>query len=176
MQPRQKITGETPDMGAPLTAKPVYGDPALAAREQESREYVYTPPGQLPATLEHTDYTFRWLRFRLQGDTADPKNISKHRADGYHPVPYANAAEALVDPESVMASASGNIEVGDLMLARRPRWKTTARARYYDNRVAAEIRAVSQHAKGLVDPQYSGNISDNTSHHFGRDRNVSFQD
>lgn len=140
-------------------------DRANDAREKVARKYEYLPPGQLPQTVKSPDWTARWVRFRLK-NSDDPKNIGMHRRDGYVPVTYEQRAEVLLDPDSVLPSASGNIEIGDVMLCRRAAERSLARRNYYANLTSEQIRGAKHVAKKEEDARYPGTIEDNSTTSF----------
>lgn len=171
MDPRQRVT--TP----PVAAVPA--DRALDSREKTSRApYVYRPASQLPDLKEHPDWTARWVRFRIKAGADDPGNLSKQRRDGYEPVPFDQRYDVLVDGDSVFAAQSGNIEIGDLILCRRNRYKSEARKQYYENVTRQQLRGARHELKKAEHPKYPGTISDNSTTAFagGRAKQVEFGD
>ncbi len=162
MNPRERqiLTPPTRDV-APDTKPEI--------REQISRKYTpYRPPSQLPDRIVSPDWTLRWCRFRLKAGVDDPGNMSKHRRDGYEPVPYASRAEVLVEPDSVSPCASGNIEIGDLMLCRRATAISLARREHYQDLTKKQIRGAINKVKDQEHERYPGTIFDNSTHSFQR--------
>lgn len=161
MEPR-KLTSTGPDIGTTSPAGAIPEDRALANREEASRKYVYRPPGQTPDLKEHPDWTSRWVRFRIK-NTDDPKNIGTQRRDGYEPVAFERRAEVLVNPDCVYPSQSGNIEIGDVMLCRRARYKSQARKAHYQEVTSQQIRGVKNQVKNSEHERYPGTISDDST-------------
>jgi len=143
----------------------VPADRANEVREEVTRSYEYLPPGQLPNVRNSPDWTARWVRYRIR-NADDPKNISMQLRDGYTPVPYEHRAEVLVDPDSVSSSASGNIEIGDVVLCRRSAERSKARKQYYANKTLDAIRGAKNTAQKAVDQPRYGSISDDSETSF----------
>lgn len=143
----------------------VPADRASEAREQVAQRYEYLPPGQLPSVRNNPDWTVRWVRYLIK-NAADPKNISKQLRDGYIPVPYEHRAEVLVDPDSVSVSASGNIEIGDVVLCKRAIERSMARKQYYADKTMESIRGAKNSAQKAVDNRRYGSISDDSETSF----------
>ncbi len=159
----------------PVSAIPA--DRAHEVREQISRKYEYVPPGQLPLEKKNPDWTARWVRFRIK-NSDDQKNVGMQRRDGYVPVPFEHRAEVLVDPDSVLPSASGNIEIGDVMLCRRSAERSRARQKYFFDKTQAQIRGAKNQVKEAEHQRYPGTISDTstTSFEAPKSKVVEFQD
>jgi len=138
-------------------------DRAVESREQASRKpYVYRPPSQLPDVKDHPDWTARWIRFRIKAGVDDPGNLGRQRRDGYEPVSFERRAEVLEDPDSVYQSASGNIEIGDLILCRRDSYKSKGRKQYFENLTQQQIRGAKQEFQKQEDPRYPGTTEGKT--------------
>jgi hypothetical protein len=103
--------------------------------------------------------------------------MSKHRRDGYEPVPFASRAEVLIDPTSVSPCASGNIEIGDLILCRRATSISMGRREYYQDVTKKQIRGAINTVKNHEHEKYPGTIFENSMSAFERapQREVEFQ-
>jgi hypothetical protein len=159
----------------PVSGIPV--DRAQEARQATEEWSTYMPPGQLPLERKSPDFTARWVRFRLK-NADDPKNIGMMRRDGYVPVPYEHRAEVLMDPDSVLPSASGNIEIGDVVLCRRSAIKSKMRKDHYAQKTADQIRGAKNQVKKAEDKRYPNTIFDSseTSFEAKRTRTAEFAD
>jgi len=169
--PRNPIT-------PPVNAIP--GDRALNVREEESRKYVYRPPGQLPEVKKNPDWTHRWCRFRVKAGVDDPGNMGKHKRDGYEPAKYELRHDVLENPDAVFPDASGNIVIGDLVLCLRASYISKARKQYYEDLTKQQIRGAQQQvtkhqaAQG-IDPRH-GSVEDSSKATFQSGRTVDFSD
>ena len=169
--PRNPIT-------PPVNAIP--GDRALNAREEESRKYVYEPPGKLPKVKKSADWTHRWCRFRIKAGVDDPGNMGKHKRDGYEPVKFEQRFEVLEHPDTVFPDSSGNIVIGDLVLCLRHAYITQGRREYYEDLTKKQLRGAqqqaskNQHTQG-IDPRH-GRVEDSSRSTFQSGKAVDFSD
>ena len=113
---------------------------ARTSRDQDTRQttarVVYTPPSSLPEPIEHPDYVFRWVATHVLGQ-ADPSNVSKRNREGWEP------CRAEDHPEMKhLATTSGNIELGGLMLCKIAREIANARAEYYSDQAKRQMESV----------------------------------
>lgn len=109
-------------------------------RENNTREKaaraVYTPPSALPDPTPEPGYSFRWVATHVAGK-ADPSNVSKKMREFWEPVKAADHPELRL-----FGDASGNVEIGGLMLCKQPIEQTQARNEYYNNQSQSQMDAV----------------------------------
>ncbi len=156
-------------------------EPRETAAAAPRKPFVYRPPGELPETIKnHPDWTARWVRFRMSQGQSDPTNISKKMRDGFRFVPFEQRSEVLTDPDSVMQTAgSGNVEIGDVVLMRRPRYISAARSEYYAQVTRDQIRGAKNEVKKAEIPGKNyGSLSDDSTTSFAtpKGKEVAFGD
>lgn len=120
-------------------------------REQTSREkntrVVYVPPSALPDPTPEQGYTYRWIATHVFGQ-ADPSNVSKKIREGWEPV------KSVDHPElHTMATATGNVEMGGLMLCKIPTEMAEARAEYYTKQAEGQMISVDNNLMRQSDPR-----------------------
>ena len=115
-------------------------DRELETRERESRVRAYTPPQQLPDPIPQAGYSFRWVRTAMMGQS-DARNVSMSRREGYEPVKVEDhpEMEMALDDSS---KASGNVEIGGLMLCKIPPEILEGRQDYYERLTQQQINSV----------------------------------
>lgn len=115
-------------------------DRELETRERESRVRAYTPPQQLPDPIPQAGYSFRWVRTAMMGQS-DARNVSMSRREGYEPVKVEDhpEMEMALDDSS---KASGNVEIGGLMLCKIPTEILEGRQAYYERLTQQQINSV----------------------------------
>jgi len=115
-------------------------DRELETRERESRVRAYTPPQQLPDPIPQAGYSFRWVRTAMMGQS-DARNVSMSRREGYEPVKVEDhpEMEMALDDSS---KASGNVEIGGLMLCKIPTEILEGRQAYYERLNQQQINSV----------------------------------
>ncbi len=106
----------------------------IESRESEARE-EYTPASQLPEPTPQPGYEFRWIATHYMGQ-ANHQNVSRKTREGWEPV------KAEDHPELMLGSATGNVEIGGLMLCKIPTERVQARTRYYQDQAAKQVAAV----------------------------------
>ena len=110
-------------------------------REQESREknptrYVYKPPSSLPDPAPDPDYEFHWVAVAIAGQS-NHTNVSQRFRDHWVP------CKAVDHPElQVQANKEGNVEIGGLLLCKKPREMAEAREEYYDKKARNQMDSV----------------------------------
>lgn len=118
----------------------------LQTRENTARA-VYTPPSTLPVPTPQPGWSFRWIATSVLGESA-ASNVSKKAREGWEPV------RAEDHPElRLAASASGNVELGGLMLCKMPTDMVDARNEYYRNQAQAQSDSVDNHFLRNNDPR-----------------------
>lgn len=120
-------------------------------RAQETRENTtrveYTPPSNLPNPDPQPGVVFRWVATHVLG-VADPTNVSRKLRDGWEPV------KAEDHPElSLLGIKSGNVEVGGLMLCKKPEEQASARTRYYEELTKRQMDSVDNNFMQQNDPR-----------------------
>ena len=115
-------------------------DRELETRERETRIRAYTPPQQLPDPIPQAGYSFRWVRTAMMGQS-DARNVSMSRREGYEPVKVEDhrEMELALDDSS---KASGNVEIGGLMLCKIPTEILEGRQDYYERLTQQQINSV----------------------------------
>lgn len=118
----------------------------LETREKQSR-YVYKPSSTLPDPTPELGWAFRWIATHILGQ-ADPTNVSRKRRDGWEPVRSEDHPELMLSP-----TASGNVEIGGLMLCKMPEAKLAAMSDYYDNVSQQQSESVDNNFLRQNDPR-----------------------
>ena len=110
-------------------------------REQESREnnstrYVYKPASSLPDPTPDPDYEFYWIATAINGQD-NGTNVSQKFRDGWVPV------KAVDHPElQIQGNKDGNVEVGGLLLCKKPKEMAEARREYYEQKARNQMESV----------------------------------
>jgi hypothetical protein len=117
------------------------------SRDKSART-VYVPPSNLPDPTPDPDYTFRWVATHVLGQPL-ANNVSLQMRDGYEPV------KAVDHPEMALFgnNASGNVEIGGLMLCKAPRERIEARSEYYNKQAQNQMDSVDNHFMRNNDPR-----------------------
>ena len=110
-------------------------------REQETREktetrYVYRPPSSLPDPNPDPDYEFHWVATAIAGlDNAT--NVSQKFRDHWVP------CKAVDYPElQVNGNKDGNVEIGGLLLCKKPKEMADARREYFEQKAQKQMDSV----------------------------------
>ena len=110
-------------------------------REQETREktetrYVYRPPSSLPDPNPDPDYEFHWVATAIAGlDNAT--NVSQKFRDHWVP------CKAIDYPElQVNGNKDGNVEIGGLLLCKKPKEMADARREYFEQKAQKQMDSV----------------------------------
>jgi len=116
-----------------------------APREVENREFserpkTWAPPELLPEPDKQAGFEYRWIRVSMLNQ-ADPRNLSSKMREGWEPV------MAEEQPKyKLLASRDGqfkdNIEIGGLLLCKRPEEFGQQQAAYYAERTQQQAEAV----------------------------------
>jgi len=119
----------------------------LKTRDKSARS-VYVPPSNLPDPTPDPDYTFRWVATHVLGQPL-ANNVSLQMRDGYEPV------KAVDHPELALFgnNASGNVEIGGLMLCKAPKERVEARDEYYKKQAQNQMDSVDNHFMRNSDPR-----------------------
>ena len=118
----------------------------LETREKQTR-YVYKPSSALPDPTPEPGWAFRWIATHILGQS-DPTNVSRKRRDGWEPVRAEDHPELMLSP-----TASGNVEIGGLMLCKMPEAKLAAMSEYYDNVSKQQSESVDNNFLRQNDPR-----------------------
>jgi hypothetical protein len=119
----------------------------LVSREKTAR-YVYKPSSALPDPTPEPGYAFRWIATHILGQ-ADPTNVSRKMRDGWEPVKAADHPELMIQGNA----ATGNVEVGGLMLCKIAEERLTAMTEYYDNVSQQQSESVDNNFLRQNDPR-----------------------
>jgi hypothetical protein len=111
----------------------------LVSREKTQR-FEYKPPSTLPDPAPQAGWAFRWVATHVLG-TADPRNTSQKFREGWVPVKAEDHPEIAV-PGAV--NASGNIEIGGLVLCKISAEIARARDEYYARQTADQTESVDR--------------------------------
>ena len=109
-------------------------------REFDERPKQWAPPELLPEPDKQAGFEYRWIRVSMLNQ-ADPRNLSSKMREGWEPV----AAEE--QPKyKLLASRDGqfkdNIEIGGLLLCKRPEEFGVQQAAYYAKMTQDQADAV----------------------------------
>ena len=117
------------------------------SRDKSART-VYVPPSNLPDPTPDPDYEFRWVATHVLGQPL-ANNVSLQMRDGYEPV------KAVDHPELALFgnNASGNVEIGGLMLCKAPKERIQARSEYYNKQAQNQMDSVDNHFMRNNDPR-----------------------
>lgn len=125
-------------------------DRALQTRASETRARAYTPPQHLPDPVEQDGYKFRWIRTSFMGQS-DARNVSMMRREGWEPVRLEDHPELALAVDD--SKASGNVEIGGLMLCKNLSEKVESRQAYYDEVNRKQIQSVDNNFMRENDPR-----------------------
>ena len=120
----------------------------LGARDKHTRDGdTYAPPGTLPEPAPEPGWVFRWIATHVMS-RPDNSNVSKKMREGWEPV------KAVDQPQmEVLGDASGNIEIGGLMLCKAPEEKMLNRNEYYKKQAENQIVSVDNSFMRESDPR-----------------------
>jgi len=119
----------------------------IVSREKTARA-VYVPPTNLPDPTPEPGYAYRWIATHVLGQ-ADLNNVSRKMREGWVPV------KATDHPELMMVgnAATGNVEIGGLMLCKMPKEMAVARDEFYQNQAQTQMESVDNHFMRNNDPR-----------------------
>lgn len=119
----------------------------LVSREKSARA-VYVPPTSLPDPTPEPGVVFRWIATHVLGQ-ADPTNVSRKMREGWEPV------KAVDHPELQLFgnAATGNVEIGGLMLCKMSKEQAEARDEYYNAQAQNQMDSVDNHFMRNSDPR-----------------------
>jgi len=119
----------------------------LVSREKSARA-VYVPPTSLPDPTPEPGYTYRWVATHVLGQ-AETRNVSTKMREGWEPVKAADHPELQLYGNS----ATGNVEIGGLMLCKCATDKMRARDEYYNAQAQTQMDSVDNHFMRNNDPR-----------------------
>jgi hypothetical protein len=119
----------------------------LASREKQVRT-VYVPPTSLPDPLPEPGIAFRWIATHVLGQ-AETRNVSTKMREGWEPVKAADHPELQMYGNA----ATGNVEIGGLMLCKCSTEKMRARDAYYNAQAQTQMESVDNHFMRNNDPR-----------------------
>jgi hypothetical protein len=110
-------------------------------REQESREknptrYVYKPPSSLPDPAPDPDYEFHWVAVSIAGQS-NHTNVSQRFRDHWVPCKAEDYPEL-----QVQGNKDGNVEIGGLLLCKKPKEMAEARRDYFEKKAQQQMESV----------------------------------
>jgi hypothetical protein len=117
------------------------------SRDKNARA-VYVPPTNLPDPTPEPGYAYRWIATHVLGQ-ADPNNVSRKMREGWVPVKAADHPELMM----MGNAATGNVEIGGLMLCKMPKEMAVARDEYYQNQAQNQMDSVDNHFMRNNDPR-----------------------
>ncbi len=107
----------------------------LVTREKTARA-VYTPPSMLPDPTPEPGWNFRWIATSVNGQTY-AQNVAMRMREGWVPVKAEDHPELMIP-----GNASGNVEIGGLMLCKQPTETVQARNAYYNDQASKQEQSV----------------------------------
>ena len=109
------------------------------SREKQARA-VYVPPTALPDPTPEPGYVYRWVATHVLGQ-AEPTNVSRKMRDGWEPVKAVDHPELMITG----SAATGNVEIGGLMLCKMLAERARSRDDYYDQQAQNQMESVDNH-------------------------------
>ena len=119
----------------------------LVSRETNARA-VYVPPTSLPDPTPEPGYVYRWIATHVLGK-ADHPNVSRKMREGWVPV----KAEDHPELQLFGDAATGNVEIGGLMLCKMSIEQAQARDDYYAKQAQNQMDSVDNHFMRNNDPR-----------------------
>lgn len=118
---------------------------------EEFRKFQWKPADALPMPTAPSGWTYRYIRKAI-GAEQDINNFSRAMREGWQTVPLADHPEMEISVNKSSAN-SGLIEVGDLILCKRPVEVSTQRKSYYDQMNTQQMVAVNNNLMRENDPR-----------------------
>jgi len=119
----------------------------METREKTARD-VYAPPSTLPEPEESPDYVYHWVATHVMG-TPDHTNVSKKLREGWEPVKAKDHPELQLEGNA----ATGNVEIGGLMLCKMSKERFRSRSQYYAKQAQQQMESVDNHFMRNNDPR-----------------------
>lgn len=117
-------------------------------REKNQRKKSWTPPNLLPEPTPQEGYRFRWIRTSILGDS-DPTNVSVRRREGWEPVKAEDHPELMTHT----GNASGNVEIGGLVLCKASEEFVESRNEYYSDAADRTMESVDNNLMKESNPR-----------------------
>ena len=123
----------------------------MQTREMTERPKQWMPPELLPEPDKQAGYAYRWVRVSML-EKADTRNVSMQIRSGWEPVTLEEQPKfsLLADPQSRFKD---NIEIGGLLLCKRPDEFNEQQAQYYADLNKQQIEAVDNSFMRQSDPR-----------------------
>jgi hypothetical protein len=123
----------------------------LESRDPESFRKAWKPAEALPMPKSPPGIRYRYIRKSIAGQP-DVNNYGRAMREGWVPVPLKDHPElsTSVDPTSV---ASGNIEIGALILCKISQETIDQRTAYFNTMTARQMEAVDNNLMRENDPR-----------------------
>jgi hypothetical protein len=118
---------------------------------EEFRKYQWKPADALPIPQAPEGVEYRYIRKSI-GAEQDVNNFSTALREGWEPVPLSDHPEMRISVNASSAN-SGLIEVGALILCKRPVEKSRSRRAYYDHMNSQQMLAVDKNLMRENDPR-----------------------
>lgn len=134
-------------------------------RDQNSRSKSWQPSSLLPEVAERKGWAHRWIRTSFIGKV-DNVNVSSAFREGWEPVKVEDYPELHVRSDR-NSEFTGNIEIGGLLLCKRPEEVSIQRAAHYANKSAEQMAAVDSNLMKQNDPRMPLFKESRTSVSFG---------
>jgi hypothetical protein len=121
----------------------------LQSREKETHEsFEYTPASILPTPDKRPGLVHHWVATHIMGKP-DPTNVSKKLRDGWVPCKAADYPELML----IGSEATGNVEIGGLMLCAMDERRAKAMSNYYSGQANAQMESVDNNYMKNNDPR-----------------------
>lgn len=124
---------------------------SVTTREKASRQKQWQPADLLPEPNPIDGMDFRWVRQANQGEH-DPTNFSGSLKEGWEPCKLEDHPE-ITGTVLPGQKPSGMIEIGGLVLCKRPVEMGLQRTAYYKNRTKGQMTAVDNNLMRENDPR-----------------------
>lgn len=141
----------------------------VSTRESELRvNNTWRPANSLPDPQPQPGWVFRWIRTSML-NTADPRNVSTAQREGWVPVRMEDHPEMRLEFDTRSSgAASGNIEVGGLMLCKMPEELASARDNYFRDATHKQTLSVDNNVMRESDARMPMFTDKSTKVTFGR--------
>ena len=123
----------------------------VETRDKTSRQKQWQPASMLPTPNPIDGIDFRWVRQANKGEH-DPVNFSRSLKEGWEPCKAADHPEIIGIVVPGMKK-TGFVEVGGLILCKRPVEMSQQRAAYYKSKTAGQMETVDNNLMRENDPR-----------------------
>jgi hypothetical protein len=118
---------------------------------EEFRKYQWKPADALPMPQAPAGWSYRYIRKSI-GAEQDVNNFSRAMREGWQTVPLSDHPEMKISVNPSAAN-SGLIEVGALILCKRPVEYSDSRKKYFDQMNSQQMTAVNSNLMRENDPR-----------------------